>query len=80
MKSNPTPSIVRLVTHHGGPAALARMLDKPVPYQEIQRWCRRGWASPMHIFALEKFLVGEMKVQDLDNDRAAARAVSARRK
>ena len=65
------PAIAKLVSHHGGPVALSQALGGSPAYQEIQRWLKRGWASPMHIFRLEPLLPRGMKVRDLDNDRVA---------
>ena len=45
-------AILRLVEHHGGPTATARKLGDAFPYQEVQRWVSRGWASPMHVLKL----------------------------
>lgn len=66
------PAICRLVKHHGGPVATAKAVD--VAYQEVQRWVRRGWASPMHILRLEPLLLPGMTIRDLHADRQAAAA------
>lgn len=68
--STPTQSaIARLVEHHGGAAALSRKLDGRPPYQRIQEWLSRGWASPKYLFALKPLLPRGMKLEDLDADR-----------
>lgn len=64
------PAIARLVEHQGGPVALSQKLGGSPAYQEIQRWVKRGWASPMHIFRLEPLMPRGMKLRDLDGDRA----------
>ena len=76
MKTTPSapeqPAIVRLVAHHGGPVATSQKLGGRPVYQEVQRWVRRGWASPMHIFRLKPLLMRGMKVEDLHQDREVA--------
>ncbi len=69
-------AIARLVRHHGGPVATARLLGDSFPYQEIQRWLRRGWASPMHILRLKPHLPKGMRVEDLYVDRGKAKAAA----
>lgn len=69
-----SPAIVRLVNHHGGPVALSAKLGGTPVYQEIQRWVRRGWASPMHLFKLKPLLPRGMKLEDLGADRERAKA------
>lgn len=75
MEKPTEPAIAKLVAHQGGPVALSQKLGGSPVYQEIQRWLKRGWASPMHIFRLEPFMPPGMKVRDLNNDRAAAAEV-----
>ena len=72
MEATHESAIAKLVSKAGGPVALSQKLGGSPAYQEIQRWVKRGWASPMHIFALEPFLPRGMKVRDLANDRAVA--------
>jgi hypothetical protein len=66
------PAIVRLVEHHKGPVALSALLGGVPVYQEIQRWVRRGWASPMHLFRLEPHLPPGMELRELHLDREVA--------
>ncbi len=68
--ANPS-SIEKVVRHNGGPAALSRLLGGSPAYQEIQRWVKRGWASPMHIFRLEPFMPPGIGIRDLNDDRIA---------
>ena len=77
MSTQHLPAIVRLVEHHGGPTKVAQMLGSAVPYQQIQLWVRRRWASPMHIMSLEPLLLDGMTIRDLYADREAAKEVSA---
>lgn len=76
MQNLPIPAIGRLVTHHGGPAAMSKLMGGRPVYQEIQRWVKRGWASPKHIFDLEPHLIEGVTVRDLNNDRVAATSAS----
>jgi len=69
-----TPAICRLVEHHGGPTAVSQKLGGSPVYQEIQRWVKRGWASPKHIFRLEPLLLEGMTVRALYDDLAAVPA------
>jgi uncharacterized membrane protein YdjX (TVP38/TMEM64 family) len=62
-------AIARLVAHNGGPTEVSRLLGGVPAYQEIQRWVRRGWASPMHIFRLKPLLPRGTKLEDLNADR-----------
>ena len=66
------PAIARLVAHHNGPVALSTLLGGVPVYQEIQRWVKRGWASPMHLFKLEPHLPPGMELRDLHHDREIA--------
>lgn len=75
--SNFDPAISRLVRHHGGPVATAAAIGGGMAYQEVQRWVRRGWASPMHILKLEPLMPPGMSIRDLYNDRDAATAKAA---
>ena len=78
MKTN-TPAISRLVEAHKGPVALARLMSTPdakVPYQEVQRWLKRGWASPFHIQALEPHLLQGITLDDLHRDREIAKRMA----
>jgi len=63
--SNHDPAISRLVHHHGGPVATAAAIGGGMAYQEVQRWVRRGWASPMHILKLEPLMPPGMSIRDL---------------
>lgn len=76
MEKAHTPTIRRLVEHHGGPAAFARKLAEGFPYQEVQRWVKRGWASPMHALKIEPLLLPGMTIRDLhvDKDKAEGSA------
>jgi hypothetical protein len=78
MPKHHPPAIVRLVEHHGGPVALSEKLGGRPVYQEISRWLRRGWASPMHIFKLKPLLPRGIKLEDLDADRERASAEATR--
>lgn len=73
-------AIARLVAHHGGLTKFSSKLDKRPAYQEVQRWLRRGWASPAHIFRLEPLLPEGMSVRDLYLDREAAQPARATKK
>lgn len=73
MQKNATRAVHRLVEHNGGPCALSRKLDGSPAYQEIQRWVKRGWASPAHLFRLEKHLPDGMTLRDLAEDRTASK-------
>ena len=68
----PDSAIARLVAYHNGPTEVSRLLDGKPVYQEVQRWVRRGWASPMHIFRLKPLLPKGMKLEELDADRERA--------
>lgn len=72
MDTTHTPAISKLVAAQGGPVALSQKLGGTPAYQEIQRWLKRGWASPMHIFRLAPFLPEGVALADLDQDRAVA--------
>lgn len=65
-------AIARLVEHHKGPVALSRLLGGSPAYQEVQRWVKRGWASPMHVIGLEPVLPPDITVRDLLADKIAA--------
>lgn len=78
MEQRTETAIGRLVIHHGGPAAVSKLLGGSPVYQEVQRWVRRGWASPMQIFRLEPLLPDGMTVRDLYADREAATAERSR--
>ena len=78
MDHKPDSAIARIVQHHGGPTATSQLLGGTPVYQEIQRWVRRGWASPMHIFRLKPLLLRGMKVDDLAADRLKAVDKNAR--
>ena len=72
--NDPTASaIARLVEYHQGPSKVSQLLGGKPVYQEVQRWVARGWASPMHILALEPFLPDGMTIHDLNADRFKAR-------
>jgi hypothetical protein len=71
--SESTSAIKKLVDHAGGPVELSRKLNGVPAYQEIQRWVKRGWASPMHLFRLEPHLPRGMKLRDLNKDRETAK-------
>jgi len=73
------PAISRLVEAHNGPTALARLVstaETKVPYQEVQRWVKRGWASPFHFKALEAHLTQDITLDDLHHDREIAKRKS----
>jgi hypothetical protein len=65
-------AISRLVAHHSGPTAVARLLQGAVSYQQVGAWVQRGWASPMHILRLEPLLPEGMTIRDLHLDRPDA--------
>jgi hypothetical protein len=69
----PDSNIKRLVDHHGGPVATSKLLGGKPVHQEIARWVARGWASPHHLFKLEKLLPEGMAVRDLAADKDAAK-------
>ena len=69
MDQEPDSAIRRLVAHHGGPTAVSKALGGVPVYQEVQRWVRRGWASPMHIFRLAPLLIDGLSLEDIDSDR-----------
>jgi hypothetical protein len=71
--SETTSAIKKLVEQAGGPVELSRKLGGVPAYQEIQRWVKRGWASPMHLFRLEPHMPKGMKLRDLNRDREAAK-------
>lgn len=75
MRTKPPSAIHRLSTHHGGPAALHRLLAPSIrpPYQRIQEWIARGWASPMHLPVLEAVLPAHITRQELYDDRRKAK-------
>lgn len=62
-------AIERLTRHNGGPIALSRTLGNTPSYQQIQSWCRRKWASPLHIARMLPLLPGDMTEADLHADR-----------
>lgn len=68
-------AIERVVAHYGSLAALSRAMGGKPPYQEIQRWVGRKYASPKYIRRLEPFLPRGIKARDLldDLDRAMAK-------
>lgn len=72
MNTTEQSAIARLVAERGGPVALSKLLGGVPVYQEIQRWVKRGWASPMHVFRLEEHLLPGMTVRDLHEDRERA--------
>lgn len=67
-------AISRLVAHHGGAAALSRKMGGRPPYQRIQEWIGRGWASPAYLFQLKPLLPRGIKLEDLNADRERAKA------
>lgn len=73
MSTDPKPAIVRLVEHHGGPAKLAKLLGDNPPYQRLQEWVGRGWASPLQFLRLEPLLPDGITLRDLHTDIAAAK-------
>lgn len=77
MKQQHSSAIAKLVAHHKGPTAVSVKLGGTPVYQEVQRWVRRGWASPMHIFRLKPLLPRGMKLEDLNADRERANAAVA---
>lgn len=54
--------------------AVSRATGNAVAYQEVQRWVRRGWASPKHILTLEPLLLDGMTLRDLHIDGLAQAA------
>lgn len=72
MENEHESAVARLVAHHDGPTAVSRLLGGTPAYQEVQRWVRRGWASPMHLFKLEPLLPPGMSLHDLHADRVKA--------
>lgn len=70
-------AIARLVKHHDGPTKLSKKLGGKPPYQEIQRWTSRGWASPMHLMKLKPLLPRGITLGDLYEDRVRAKAAEA---
>ena len=74
MEHTTAPAIARLVEHHKGPTKVSQLLGGKPVYQEIQRWVSRGWASPMHIVALEPLMPPGMTIHDLYVDRTRSRA------
>jgi hypothetical protein len=68
-------AIGQLIAHHGGITAVSKKLGGVPAYQEIQRWAKRGWASPMHLFRLEPLLPEGMSLRDLAADRNLAATV-----
>jgi hypothetical protein len=74
MENTYTPAIVRLVKHHGGTVKLSRKMGGKPVYQEIQRWVRRGYVAPVHLFALKPFLPRGIKLSDLHQDKVRALA------
>lgn len=71
MEQTSLSAIARLVAHHDGPVNVSKLLGGTPVYQEVQRWVKRGWASPMHIFRLEPLLPEGMTLRDLAADREA---------
>lgn len=74
------PAIARLVQHLGGPTETSRKLGGTPVYQEVQRWLRRGYCSPVHIHRFRGLLPKGMTLDDLRRDREvvmAARAAEA---
>lgn len=69
-----TTSIAALVKHQGGPVNVARRLG--IPYQRVQEWIGRGWASPKYLFRLKPLLPRGVTVADLDADRERAKAAA----
>lgn len=78
MARTQTPAIRRLVDHHNGPTAVSKLLGGTPVYQEVQRWVRRGWASPMHLLSLQPLMPEGMKLEDLAMDRVAAKRAEQR--
>lgn len=75
MNSHPATAIARLVAEYGGPTKLSREIAAKVPYQHIQQWIVRGWASPLHYGTLLPLLPrAGLTVLDLIADRDNAKA------
>lgn len=77
MEKSMSPAIEAVVAHNQGPVELSRRMGGVPVYQEIQRWLKRGWASPMHIFKLEVLLPDGITTRDLFIDRERAVRKSA---
>ena len=71
MSTEQTCAIRRVVDHHQGPTALARLLGGTT-YQEVQRWLGQGYASPAYLLRLAPLLPTGITLADLDADRAEA--------
>ena len=69
MNTKPDSAIRRLVDHQGGVTKVAAQLGDEFPYQLVQQWLSRGWASPMHFLALEPLLPPGLTMRDLFADR-----------
>lgn len=69
MNSKPESAIRRLVDHQGGVTKVAAQLGDDFPYQLVQQWLYRGWASPMHFLSLEPLLPPGLTMRDLFADR-----------
>lgn len=78
MTASTDSAIARLVDHVGGYARLSALLGGRPVYQEVQRWVSRGWASPMHILALEPHLPKGITIRDLYADRERARLADSK--
>lgn len=64
------PAIHRVIEHAGSATALARQLG--IPPQHVLEWKKRGWASPMHVLALEQFSPDDVSIRDLLQDHQTA--------
>lgn len=67
-------AIRRLVDHHGGPTKVAALLGGDFPYQIVQQWVQREWASPLHFQRLAPLMPKGMKLPDLYEDIKANKA------
>jgi DNA-binding transcriptional regulator YdaS (Cro superfamily) len=70
MRTETTPAIHRLIEHVGSAAELARQLG--VPPQHVLAWKSRGWASPLHVLAMEMLVPEGISLRDLLDDRRIA--------
>jgi hypothetical protein len=77
MSTIPDSAIARLVEHHGGPAKVAKLLDNNPPYQRLQEWVGRGWASPLQFLRLEPLLPEGLTIRDLYADIVAVKSRKA---
>jgi hypothetical protein len=71
-------AIKRLADAHGGPHALARLINernpaiKPIHPQEACKWLKRGFAASRWLYWLRPCLVDGITLDDLMFDRVRA--------